>query len=129
MAKMFKHDVPVAKSKLDTAQPLQGVKRVRELTSNLISLAFRPGIVVKFTGEMYEAEMPAVSRNESGKLWVADVVDLETGEAGQLLLPAVLIGVLRRQPVSYVGKTFEILTGDIVPGKQYRQVKVYEVEV
>lgn len=59
------------------------------------------------------------------------VTNLETGELMQIVVPAVLHGVLCDNYVgdSYVGKGFQVEVCKKVAGKKYREIKVAELEL
>lgn len=101
--------------------------RRRRLTEKLFSIAHVPVLHIEITGKMETRTMPALAKNEDGTVPLVPVVNLDDGEAGLLIVPAVLLGVLERE-VEYVGKKFELVRGEIVEGKNYRAVEVWELD-
>lgn len=62
---------------------------------------------------------------------LADVVNMETGEAGQIIVSAVVASVFAESYPNdgHVGKGFAITKRGKVPGKEYTKYDVQEVEV
>ena len=103
-------------------------QRRQTLTMPLFSLAHRPHMYVKITGEAYSAEMPGMSRSEDGRVPVIPCIDLESGEEGLLISLTVLQSALERIDGSYVGKCFEIEARPPRTGKDYRDVCVWLID-
>lgn len=103
-----------------------GYKRRADLTPQLISLAHHAHLFVELESEIIMQSMPGIARNENGKVPVVWVRDLKTGDHGVLVCTAVLCGVFERlAPIK--GKHVEILSSDPREGKQYRDVRVWEL--
>ena len=95
---------------------------------DLISLAHTPHVRVEITAESYRMKAEKLSKNEDGAITVFPVVNLDTGEVALLMGNTVLEKTLAAQPNGYVGKKWEILSGDIKEGTEYRPVKVLLLE-
>lgn len=108
-----------------TAQP--NYKRTL-VNPDLISLAHTPHVMVEITGESYRMKAEKLSRNEDGAITVYPVINLETGECGLLMSNTVLEKTLAAVPGGYVGKKWEILSGEIREGTEYRPVKIWALE-
>jgi len=98
------------------------------LTPKLLSMAHTDHMIVKITGPMVEEPMPGLARNETGTVPLLPCTELGKTEPCMLIVPAVLGSVLKRVP-EYVGKVFELKNGDVVPGKNYRQMDIWELEL
>lgn len=103
----------------------EGHRGLTDLTVPLLSGAHNGCLRVKVTSEIRQAEMPNLARSDDHTIPVCDVIDLDTGEVALLLVSAVAQGAMQRVSGGYVGRSFQIETGDMVPGKNYRRVKVY----
>jgi len=107
--------------------PPAHLHRGRDLTPTLISLAHTSHLFVEVLAPVEKFAMPGVARSEDGTVPVLRVRDLTTGDAGVLLCTTVLLSVLDRMG-EYVGKKLEIWSGEPRPGKNYRDVRVWELE-
>ncbi len=110
-----------------TSEPAPARKRMQSLTERIWSLGHTPHLFVRITGPLRSEKMPQLSRNEDGTVQVIPIADLETGEAGLLLCVTVLASALERAG-DYVGKSYEILSAEPREGKNYREVRVWEIE-
>lgn len=105
-----------------------GFKRKAQVTKPLISMAHTPELQVKILTEPSRIEMPRLARSEDGMVSIIDVVDLNTGEEAMLICPTVLIRLMEEGDV-VVGGCYEIVDAGVPEGKDYRAIKVYELEV
>lgn len=101
-------------------------KRQRDLTPQLISLAHTTHLFVEVLSPVEKMPMPGVARSEDGTVPVLRVRDLRSGDTGVLLCTTVLMSVLDRYG-DPVGKRFEIHSSEPRPGKNYRDVRVWEL--
>ncbi len=100
----------------------------RRLTLPLFSLRHKPHLYIEVTGPFVDAHMPALSKTEDGMVSVLPCIDTETGEEGMLLAYTMVQSAIERSSPNYVGHKFEIDRGEKVPGKDYYQVDVFELE-
>lgn len=107
--------------------PAEGFKRKADLTPTIISLAHTAHIYVEVLGPVEKHAMPGVARSEDGTVPILRVRDLQTGAVGMLLCTTVLLSVLDRVG-DVVGKRLEIVATDPREGKNYRDVRVWEIE-
>jgi hypothetical protein len=102
-------------------------QKIRSVTLNVIKLVPGQPRYLAFLGAMHvgkqidDAKEPAT---------LARVVDLDTGEEGQIICPTVLQQEMRGayEGDSYVGKAFEIVTTK-VPEKRYNLVSISEIAI
>lgn len=102
-------------------------KRKRSLTPEFISLAHREHIRIEVLAPIEEMHMPNFARSESGNVPVLKVRDLDNGEESYLIVTTVLGSVLERTE-NYVGMKLEIVSAPPREGKNYRDVRVWEIE-
>lgn len=107
---------------------LQAYARKSRLTIPLVSMKHRDSFRCEVLGEVKQVPMASLALSETGEVPLVAVRDLDTGEEGQLIVPAILQGVFDRMPGGYVGKKFEIVNGAPMPGKRYRALEIYELE-
>lgn len=92
----------------------------------LISMNYNPKLAVRIEGEVMHREMPAIANSPDGTVPVVAVTDLLTGEAGLLIVPALLESYLATHG-GCVGKKLAIKRGDRAAGKRYFTVLVKEL--
>lgn len=71
-------------------------------------------------------DMPALSRSEDGKVLVCLVKNLDSQDAMLLIVPAVFEYVLAKYE-NPVGRKFELINKPEREGKNYRNIKVFEL--
>jgi len=103
-------------------------QRTERLTMPIFSLAHQQHIFIHVVGEIHETLMPGLSSDPDKPVKMIRVVNLDTGEEGNLLVLSVLESALIREPNGYVGKDYEVITGEQQPGKDYRPVDIYRLE-
>ena len=101
--------------------------RKRDVTPQLFSLQHQPHLYVRIVGQPTRVKAGELARSEDGSIPVIPVVNLESGEEGMLILPTVLERVLA-DAGPLVGKQYEIEDRGIREGKNYRDVRVWEIE-
>lgn len=101
--------------------------RVRSLKDPLFSLKHKPHMFVEVAGELQRIEVGFLSKADDRKIDVLPVYDLETGEFGMLIAGSVLVGVVTAMKVQQ-GQKLELEDKGIPEGKQYRDIRVWEIE-
>ena len=117
-----------AESKQEAQAKRASAPNRRRLTLPLFSLRHKPHLHIEVTGKFINAHMPALSKTEDGMVSVLPCIDRETGEEGMLLAYTMVQSAIERSSSDYVGHFFEIERGEKVPGKDYYQVDVFELE-
>lgn len=102
-------------------------KRKREVTPQLLSLAHQNHLYVKVTGPMTRNKMEGLARSEDGTVPVLPVINLDTGETALLIVPTVLERILAEVD-DPTGLGYELEDRGIREGKNYRDVRVWEIE-
>ena len=105
-------------------------KRKRSLSVPFFSILHRTPLYVKILSAQEDRPAPGFAKSADGTIPVCSAVDLETGEEGMLIVPAVVQRAFERCPDSYVGKCFELVAGEermSGSGHTYRDVAVYEI--
>lgn len=110
-----------------TINPGFEVKTKRKVNLPLFSMAHTPYLWIYVVSPMMRAPMAKLAKSADGCLTIVTVVDLSTGEMGNLILPAVVESSFR-QYRHYVGKCFQLIAKDKEPGKDHRPVDVDEIE-
>ena len=103
-------------------------KRAERLTMPIFSCAHQDHLFIHVVGEIVETLMPGLSSDPTKPVKVMRVINLDTGEEGNLLVLSVLESTLNRQEGGYVGKDYEVVTGEVRDGKDYRDVDIYRLE-
>lgn len=98
----------------------------KDVTPELLSMAHNDKVQIEVRSAPHRVEMPALSRSEDGMVLVCDVKNLDTGADMLLIVPAVFESVLKKYE-NPVGKLFELVNGEEKEGKNYRNVKVFEL--
>lgn len=104
-----------------------GFKRKQKMNTSLISMSHTAYLTIRVLGTVHDAPMPSLAKNEDGTIPVVRVCDLETGEVATLIVPAVFRSILDDDG-NYVGKCYELIRGEVVQGKNYRQIEVWEID-
>lgn len=107
-------------------------KVTKRITLPLIKPALDVPIYVKILDPIFQGkkiENGASKDMEAAML--ANVVNLETGENAQIIVPSVLQGIFKDEyeKDSYVGKNFQIIKHPKGSGKRYHPFTVAEIEV
>ena len=99
-------------------------KKVRNVTIPLIKIENDELRYFFFKGAMHEGK----KIDEKDPAILAHVIDLESGQEGQIICPTILVKELNENygGNSYVGKSFEIVKTR-VPEKRYNIVTITEV--
>ena len=87
------------------------------------SLNYRKEMSIEITGATYDTRMPRISRSASGKVTVMPVIDVESGETGLLIVPALLSSWLDRQD-NYMGMRLHLSNKGIDPETGIRKIGV-----
>lgn len=106
-------------------------KVVRNLTLPLFKFVEGTPQNLLITSAMFVGkEMKAIEGKKKEPATLCNVTDMETGEAGQIILHAVVKSILNDEYPndSYVGKAFEICKKGKDPGKEYNRFTVWEIE-
>ncbi len=98
------------------------------LTVPIVSLNHVQILRCEITGEMFTAEQNIGGGEYDEAPTMAPIINLETGEAGQLICGSVLKNVLEMQNDGYVGGWFEIIQEPIADGKKYHSVKLWRLK-
>lgn len=101
---------------------------LRRLTKPILSMAHLKELAVELITEPYEAHIALPTRKEgAGPTKVVDVVNLETGEEGMLILGSLISSAFQRAGSPLKGRFFALRSGTIREGKRYRDVDVVEL--
>jgi hypothetical protein len=107
-------------------------KRVKNLTLDILKFVEREPRHVKITGAIHLGKEQKAG--EDGKkreaAHLAPCINLDDGAECQIIVSAVVLSTLNDEYPNegYVGKCFEIVKKDRVPGKQYFPYGVVEIE-
>lgn len=96
------------------------------VTPQLFSLQHQPHMFVKIMDAATRLKAGALAKSEDGSLPVVAVTNLETGEVGLLIMPTVLEQRMADGEVT-VGGCYEIEDRGIKAGKNYRDIRVWEI--
>lgn len=114
------------------AQTDSKYKVLRNVTMPSVKLEMETPYYLKATGAYFTGRAQKAGKN--GEVMepatVLPVVNIETGEVGQLILGSVLKGLLdEAYPAEgYVGKAFRIVKHEKRPGKRYFTYSLDEIE-
>lgn len=103
-------------------------KKGRRLTLPLFSLAHNPYMEVELLGELRKEEMSLSAADGPKAVDLVTVLNLESGEEGNLLLPTLVASAIRNLGEVVEGKRLIIERGAKVPGKRYYAYEVFEAE-
>jgi len=122
-----------AKAKAKGAIPGGKFQRTRTLTLPTLRLVDEVAVNVTATGLMHTStatQKPGKDGKVMEPATVLPVTDLETGEVTQIILGAVLKGILEETypKDSYVGLSFEITKHAKATGKRYNTYSVFEID-
>jgi len=108
-------------------------KTKRKLILPLLNAKMEIGatIYVQATGPIYEGKPQNGAKEGDKPADLMPCTNLETGEAGEIIVPAVVKSVLEETfpDAGYVGHGFSITKGDKPKGKRYFQYEVDELEI
>lgn len=109
-----------------------GFKMKKQVILPTLSLQVNEPRTLIVTGEMYQSNYtdPDPKKAKEKPATVMPVGDVVTGEAMNLLVPAVMESALSEAypDGDYVGKTFMVCKMPKRPGKRYFDIKLVEVE-
>lgn len=129
-----------SKAKKRAAAPIAGGQftRKRAVTLPTFKVEVDKPLYLKVNGAMYlgKEQKAAAGDAKGGKAkmdqpaTIMPVTNVETGEQGQIIVNAVLKGILEETypDESYVDKAFEIVKHDKRAGKRYHTFSVFEIE-
>lgn len=110
-------------------------KRKKLLTRPLIKFIENQSNYIKIEGPIYlgkemKQDVDAEGKRKKEPAHLADVIDLKTGELGQIIVAAMVLSVLNENypDNSYVGLCFCVTKKGKAPGKQYFGYSVEEIE-
>lgn len=108
-------------------------KPKRLLTVPVLSLKDNEPRILRFDGKMHIGKTMKTKEGEKAKdpATIASVTDMESGEIFELIVSAVLHSVLDETfpDDSYVGRVFSVTALPKRDGKQYKGMKVFEMEI
>lgn len=132
MAAKKKPDAPEA------TKPVGGkYSRTKAVTLPVMRLVEETPAYFTVTGAMYEGKEQKPVMDKDGKpgkamepATIMPVVNVETGELGQIIAGAVLEGILNDTypKDGYVGKSFEFVKHAKRDGKRYNTYSVFEID-
>lgn len=84
---------------------------------------------IKSLGQMTRSDRVGRAEDDRKRATVMKILNLEDGLLYRMICPSLLISALEDEDVDYVGRCFEIcVTADVMPGKDYKGVEVFEIE-
>jgi hypothetical protein len=108
-------------------------KPKRLLTVPVLSLKDNEPRILRFDGKMHIGKTMKAKEGDKPKepATIASVTDMESGEIFDLIVSAVLHSVLDEEfpGDAYVGKVFSVTALPKRDGKQYKGMKVYEMDI
>lgn len=133
MAKNDKKGSKAETAAVDVARKGGKFARTKAVTLPVFKLADDVPVYLTATGEMYEGkeQKPAKAGEKPMEpATILPVVNVETGEVGQIIVGAVLEGILNETypDGAYVGKSFEIVKHAKKEGKRYNTYSVFEID-
>lgn len=108
-------------------------ERTKVLTVPVLKVVEEQPIYIKATAPMFVGKQVANAKGDDGQPQkpadILPVINVETGEAMQVIVGAALKGLLNDQYPNdgYVGKAFEVIKHAKPPGKRYHNYSVYEI--
>lgn len=116
----------------DTAPEKKTFRRKRKLVAPLLNAKMQVGQTVyfKITGELYVGKLQKDAKEGEKPADLVRAINLETGEEGDIMVPAVLKSVLEKEfeNASYVGCSFSMTKKEKPEGKRYYQYEIDELE-
>ena len=107
-------------------------KTVKTLTVPLLKLQVEVPAHIKILDKMFigKAQKPAPGKTSMEPATLVNVVDLDTGEARQMILNEALKSILNEAYANdkYVGRAFRVIKHEKVEGKKYFGFTVEEIE-
>lgn len=118
---------------VEESQPLTSpfsFEVVKNVTRKLLKPEFDKPIFINIQGEIYEAAPIKGAKVTMEPPFLAEVVDLETGEEMQMIFPKVLKDTLLEtySDSTYVGKNFRVIKY-VLEGKKYHGWSIAEIAV
>lgn len=105
------------------------VKRIKQITLDVLSFKGREVAFVKFIGKLHRSEKVDESDDGRKPATVARVINLEDGQEYRLVCPSLLVSALNEDETEYLNKCYEIRVSlNTKPGKAYKEVEVYEIQ-
>lgn len=106
-----------------------GLKRkfrpVKRLTLPLFSMAHLKILTCEVLEGFYEAEISTgLGKEATAKPYVCKVCNLDTDEQGLLIANAIIRSAFEGVEGGYVGKVFQLRSGEIRDGKKYRDIDI-----
>lgn len=100
----------------------------KEVTLPIRKLTIDEPAYLKVTSKIVQGKK---IKDEEEAAHIMNVIDLETGASGQVVVPSVLMGIFEDnyENQTYVGVCFQIIKGRKPSGKRYHTFTVCEVEV
>lgn len=105
----------------------------RRVTLPLLKPQLDVPVYVRVDGQVFQGkevkQAAGTAKMEAAQLM--NVTNLETGEAAQMIVPSVLLGIFQDEykDGAYVGTCFEIVKHPKGSGKRYHPFSVTEIEV
>lgn len=122
----------VKESKIDENEVVKtssaGFKRKKAVTLNTKKVGINETIFIKFESEISTKEKQNVKEGEAKEIDVATILDLDTGELMNLVIPAVLKSELQNSYSKVTGLAFEITKHGKKEGKRYNSYTIYEID-
>ena len=103
-------------------------ERKTRLTVPFFSLSREPLMHVRIVGPIERITAEHLSKSDDGGVDIVPVINLETGEFGNLLLLTVVKSALERTGDDYVGRCYELDNKGAQEGRGYAAVDVYEID-
>lgn len=117
------------KAEVKTAAAARSFKRTAAVTVPVFSWKDRDVAFFKVTGRIYQGKPIDMKTGEQQKkpADLMPMIDLETGEAREMIVPTVLKSNLEEKVKDYVGKCFEARSSKR-EGKSYKDFELYQIE-
>ncbi len=103
-------------------------KRSKTLTLPIVSMAHNDEMYIKVVGPMYKVNEDEDENGKKRPMTLVPIIDLESGEEMLLICHTLISAVFKRDAKGYVGKCYELSTGPDIPGKNYRNINMYEID-
>lgn len=113
----------------DIQKPRRKLKPKQRLTIPLLSMAHLKILTCEVLGEMYTADIVlGIGKEAEGKPTVVKVFDLDTESEGLLICNEIIKSAFIKATDGYVGKFFQLRSGEIRDGKRYRDIDIVLME-